>query len=87
MKVPSTINAKGFLGLETLERIHKDRALAGICTSISQLTGIGLVKIRILTLTLMGLDSSGGIFCLYILFWLILPLREKPIEAKTRELW
>ena len=87
MKVPSTINAKGFLGLETLERIRKDRALAGICTSISQLTGIGLVKIRILTLTLMGLDSSGGIFCLYILFWLILPLREKPIEAKTRELW
>jgi phage shock protein PspC (stress-responsive transcriptional regulator) len=83
MKIPSTINAKAFLGLETLERIRKDRALAGICTAISELTGIRLIKIRILTLTLMGLDSSGGIFCLYILFWLILPLREKPVFDRT----
>ena len=85
MKIPSTINAKGFLGLETLERIRKDRALAGICTAISELTGIRLIKIRILTLTLMGLDSSGGIFCLYILFWLILPLREKPVFSRTKD--
>ena len=79
MKIPSIINAKRFLRLESLERIRKDRALAGICTAISELTGIRLIKIRILTLTLMGLDSSGGIFCLYILFWLIRPLREKAV--------
>ena len=85
MKIPSIINAKRFLGLETLERIRKDRALAGICTAISELTGIRLIKIRILTLTLMGLDSSGGIFCLYILFWLILPLREKPVFSRTKD--
>ena len=85
MKIPSTINAKAFLGLETLERIRKDRALAGICTAISQLTGIGLVKIRILTLTLMGLDSSGGIFCFYLLLWLILPLRERPVFDRIKE--
>ena len=85
MKIPSIINAKRFLGLETFERIRKDRALAGIWTAISELTGIRLIKIRILTLTLMGLDSSGGIFCLYILFWLILPLREKPVFSRTKD--
>ena len=84
MKVPSTINAKRFLGLETLERIRKDRALAGICTAISDLTGIRVIKIRLLVIALMGLDSSGGIFCFYILFWLILPLRERPVFNRTK---
>jgi len=79
MKIPSTINAKSFLGLETLERIRKDRALAGICTSISQLTGITVVKVRLLVIALMAIDSSGGVFFFYILLWLILPLRERPI--------
>ena len=79
MKIPSTINAKAFLGLETLERIRKDRALAGICTAISRLTGINVVKIRLLVIALMAIDSTGGVFFFYILLWLILPLREKPV--------
>ena len=79
MKIPSTINVKAFLGLETLERIRKDRALAGICTSISQLTGITVVKIRLLVIAMMAIDSTGGVFFFYILLWLILPLREKPV--------
>tara|TARA_R100000656_G_scaffold80451_1_gene58945 strand:+ start:216 stop:497 length:282 start_codon:yes stop_codon:yes gene_type:complete len=83
MKVPSTINVKAFLGLETLERIRKDRALAGICTAISELTNIRVIKIRLLVITLMALDSSGGIFFFYLLFWLILPLREKPVFNRT----
>ena len=79
MKIPSTINAKAFLGLETLERIRKDRALAGICTAIAELTNIRVVKIRLLVIALMAIDSSGGVFFFYILLWLILPLREKPV--------
>ena len=58
--------------------------VAGICTAISQLTGIGLVKIRLLVIALMGLDSSGGVFFFYILFWLILPLRERPVFERTK---
>ena len=34
-KIPSTFNCKALLGLENFERIRQDRALAGICTSIS----------------------------------------------------
>ena len=56
MKVPSTINAKAYLGLETLERIRKDRALAGICTAISELTDIRVIKIRLLLIALMAVD-------------------------------
>tara|TARA_R110000824_G_scaffold224500_1_gene412145 strand:+ start:456 stop:734 length:279 start_codon:yes stop_codon:yes gene_type:complete len=79
MKIPSTINCKAFLGLETLERIRKDRALGGICTAMAELTGIRVIKIRILLIAMMAMDSTGGVFGFYILFWLILPLREKPV--------
>jgi phage shock protein PspC (stress-responsive transcriptional regulator) len=84
LKVPSIINAKKFIGLQDFERVRQDRALAGICTSISEITGVRVLKIRILVITLMALDSSGGIFCFYLLFWLIIPLREKRLFARTK---
>lgn len=82
--IPSTINAKAFLGLETLERIRQDRALAGICTAIAELTGIRVVKIRLLIIAMMAIDSTGGVFGFYILLWLILPLREKPVFYRNK---
>ena len=84
-KIPSTFNCKALLGLENFERIRQDRALAGICTSISVLTGITVLKIRLLVITLLALDSSGGIFFFYLLFWLIIPLREKPLLARVEK--
>ena len=85
LKVPSTINAKKFIGLQDFERVRQDRALAGICTSISEITGVRVIKIRLLVITLMALDSSGGIFSFYLLFWLILPLREKPVFYREKK--
>tara|TARA_R110000824_G_C15113942_1_gene667381 strand:+ start:345 stop:632 length:288 start_codon:yes stop_codon:yes gene_type:complete len=77
LRIPSTINCKAFLGLQDFERVRQNRALAGICTGISELTGIRVIKIRILLIAMMAMDSTGGVFFFYLLFWLILPLREK----------